>query len=271
MIDRLDGSAGRDCVFIAARMNCRRCRVALGSRRDRRTQGVMTDRAGARAGRAAKSVHRVLRGEMSRVANNTAADVAKGRRGRRWTRRHCQREGREGRVAPRDARASRSSRERRNRCARRTLAAKCAQPMAGTMRALVRTCCWASRRVQRTRAAGRGLSRTGTGQAAGSHVGFSHPVQYQMPEGIKAETPSQTEIIVRGVDKQLVGQVAAEIRGFRTPEPYKGKGVRYAGEQISVKEGEEEVGEEAMNDKKEARMRRAAQTRVRCASSARRA
>jgi len=67
-------------------------------------------------------------------------------------------------------------------------------------------------------------------------LGFSHPVDYQLPEGVTAETPSQTEIIVSGSDKQKVGQVAAEIRAYRPPEPYKGKGVRYAGEEIVRKE-----------------------------------
>ena len=68
-------------------------------------------------------------------------------------------------------------------------------------------------------------------------LGFSHPVSYPVPEGISIETPSQTEIVIKGVDRQKVGQVAAEIRGFRPPEPYKGKGVRYAGERIVMKEG----------------------------------
>src|SRR5215471_11486242 len=68
-------------------------------------------------------------------------------------------------------------------------------------------------------------------------LGFSHPVNFPIPEGITIETPSQTEIVVRGFDCQKVGQVAAEIRDVRPPEPYKGKGVRYAGEQISLKEG----------------------------------
>jgi large subunit ribosomal protein L6 len=67
-------------------------------------------------------------------------------------------------------------------------------------------------------------------------LGFSHPVVYAAPEGITIETPSQTEIIVKGADKQRVGQVAAEIRAFRAPEPYKGKGVRYSGERIELKE-----------------------------------
>jgi len=68
-------------------------------------------------------------------------------------------------------------------------------------------------------------------------LGFSHPVSYPVPEGISIETPSQTEIVIKGADLQRVGQVAAEIRGYRPPEPYKGKGVRYAGEKIVMKEG----------------------------------
>ena len=68
-------------------------------------------------------------------------------------------------------------------------------------------------------------------------LGFSHPVNFPIPEGISIETPSQTEIVVKGIDRQKVGQVAAEIRGVRPPEPYKGKGVRYNGEQITLKEG----------------------------------
>lgn len=67
-------------------------------------------------------------------------------------------------------------------------------------------------------------------------LGFSHPIDYQLPEGVTAETPSATEIILRGSDKQKIGQVAAEIRAFRPPEPYKGKGVRYADEYVRRKE-----------------------------------
>ena len=67
-------------------------------------------------------------------------------------------------------------------------------------------------------------------------LGFSHPVSYDVPEGISIETPSQTEVFIRGTDKQRVGQVAAEIRSFRPPEPYKGKGVRYADERVVMKE-----------------------------------
>ena len=67
-------------------------------------------------------------------------------------------------------------------------------------------------------------------------LGFSHPVEYQVPEGITVETPSQTEVIIKGIDKQRVGQVAAEIRAYRPPEPYKGKGVKYSDEHIVRKE-----------------------------------
>ena len=67
-------------------------------------------------------------------------------------------------------------------------------------------------------------------------LGFSHPVEHVMPEGIKVETPTQTEILIKGVDKQLVGQVAADVRAYRKPEPYKGKGVRYANEVVVLKE-----------------------------------
>jgi len=77
-------------------------------------------------------------------------------------------------------------------------------------------------------------------QAQGSKLnltlGFSHPVVYEMPQGITVETPTQTEIIVKGIDKQVVGQVAANIRGYRPPEPYKGKGVRYSDENVRRKE-----------------------------------
>ncbi len=75
------------------------------------------------------------------------------------------------------------------------------------------------------------------GEGLTLHLGFSHTIDYPAPDGIELETPTQTQIVVRGADKQLVGQVAAEIRGFRPPEPYKGKGVRYADEQIRRKAG----------------------------------
>jgi large subunit ribosomal protein L6 len=67
-------------------------------------------------------------------------------------------------------------------------------------------------------------------------LGFSHPISYPLPEGVKAETPTQTEILIKGVDRQKVGQVAAEVRAYKPPEPYKGKGVRYADEKVAIKE-----------------------------------
>ena len=75
-----------------------------------------------------------------------------------------------------------------------------------------------------------------SGKVLNLTLGFSHPIDYELPEGIKAETPSQTEIVIKGADKQQVGQVASEIRAFRPPEPYKGKGVRYADEYVRRKE-----------------------------------
>ena len=72
-------------------------------------------------------------------------------------------------------------------------------------------------------------------------LGFSHPVDYEIPEGIEISTPSQTELVITGIDKQKVGQVAAELRSIRPPEPYKGKGVRYKGEQITLKETKKQV------------------------------
>ena len=74
------------------------------------------------------------------------------------------------------------------------------------------------------------------GKSLNLSLGFSHPVVFEAPEGISIETPTQTEVLIKGADKQAVGQVAAKIRGFRPPEPYKGKGVRYAGEKITLKE-----------------------------------
>jgi large subunit ribosomal protein L6 len=75
------------------------------------------------------------------------------------------------------------------------------------------------------------------GKALNLTLGFSHPVSFAIPEGITIETPSQTEILIKGNDRQKVGQIAAEIRGIRPPEPYKGKGVRYSDEKIILKEG----------------------------------
>ncbi len=113
-----------------------------------------------------------------------------------------------------------------------------ANAMSGTVRALV------SNMVNGvTRGWEKKLTLVGVGyraQAAGDKLnltlGFSHPVVHQMPVGIKVETPSQTEIIIKGIDRQAVGQVAAEVRAYRSPEPYKGKGVRYADEVIVLKE-----------------------------------
>lgn len=113
-----------------------------------------------------------------------------------------------------------------------------AHAMSGTMRALV-----ANMVVGVTKGWERRLTLVGVGyraQAQGDKLnltlGFSHPVVHQMPKGVKVTTPSQTEIVLSGVDRQLVGQVAAEVRDYRPPEPYKGKGVRYANESIVLKE-----------------------------------
>ena len=83
---------------------------------------------------------------------------------------------------------------------------------------------------------GVGYRAQAQGRKLNLSLGFSHPVEYQVPEGIDVETPSQTQVVVKGIDKQLVGQVSAEIRAFRPPEPYKGKGVRYANEYVKRKE-----------------------------------
>ena len=113
-----------------------------------------------------------------------------------------------------------------------------AQAVAGTTRALVNNMV-----VGVSQGFEKRLELQGVGyraQAKDNHLslqlGFSHPVDYRLPEGISAETPSQTEIIVSGNDKQKVGQVCAEIRSFRPPEPYKGKGIRYLGEYVRRKE-----------------------------------
>ena len=83
---------------------------------------------------------------------------------------------------------------------------------------------------------GVGYRAQAQGKTLNLSLGFSHPVVYEMPEGVSVATPSQTEIVLTGADKQAVGQAAAEIRGYRPPEPYKGKGVRYVGEQVVMKE-----------------------------------
>jgi large subunit ribosomal protein L6 len=83
---------------------------------------------------------------------------------------------------------------------------------------------------------GVGFKAQAAGQKLNLSIGFSHPVVKDMPAGIKVETPSQTEIVIKGADRQVVGQIAAEVRAFRPPEPYKGKGIRYADERVVLKE-----------------------------------
>jgi large subunit ribosomal protein L6 len=113
-----------------------------------------------------------------------------------------------------------------------------ADAMSGTVRAIL-----ANMVTGVTKGFEKKLTLVGVGyraQAQGDKLnlslGFSHPVVHQMPKGVKVETPTQTEIVLKGTDKQAVGQVAAEIRRYRAPEPYNGKGVRYQGEQIVLKE-----------------------------------
>lgn len=110
--------------------------------------------------------------------------------------------------------------------------------MAGTTRALVNNMVkgvsegWEKKLVLN----GVGYRAKASGKTVNLTVGLSHPVDYELPEGVSAETPSQTEIVVKGIDKQAVGQAAAEIRSYRPPEPYKGKGIRYADEYVRRKE-----------------------------------
>ena len=113
-----------------------------------------------------------------------------------------------------------------------------ANSMSGTMRALVNNMV-----VGVTKGFEKKLNLVGVGyraQAQGDKLnltlGFSHPVVHQMPAGVKCETPTQTEILIKGTDRQKVGQTAAEVRAYRKPEPYKGKGVRYADERVVIKE-----------------------------------
>jgi large subunit ribosomal protein L6 len=113
-----------------------------------------------------------------------------------------------------------------------------ANAMSGTLRSLA-----ANMVLGVTKGFEKRLTLVGVGyraQAQGDKLnlalGFSHPVVHAMPKGVKVETPSQTEIVIKGLDKQLVGQVAAEVRAYRAPEPYKGKGVRYSDEQVILKE-----------------------------------
>ena len=113
-----------------------------------------------------------------------------------------------------------------------------ANAMSGTMRALVANMVTGVTKgfEKRLTLVGVGFRAQAQGDKLNLTLGFSHPVVRQMPKGIKVATPTQTEIVITGVDKQLVGQVAAEVRACRAPEPYKGKGVRYANEAIALKE-----------------------------------
>ena len=110
--------------------------------------------------------------------------------------------------------------------------------MAGTTRALLSNLVvgvsdgWEKKLVLN----GVGYRAKASGKTVNLNLGLSHPVDYELPEGLSAETPTQTEIVIRGTDKQAVGQAAAEIRSFRPPEPYKGKGIRYADEYVRRKE-----------------------------------
>jgi large subunit ribosomal protein L6 len=113
-----------------------------------------------------------------------------------------------------------------------------ANAMSGTLRALVANMVSGVTKgfEKRLTLVGVGYRAQAQGDKLNLTLGFSHPVVHQMPAGIKAETPTQTEIVIKGTDRHLVGQVAAEVRAHRSPEPYKGKGVRYANERIVLKE-----------------------------------
>ena len=117
-------------------------------------------------------------------------------------------------------------------------ASKQSNAMSGTFRALVNNMVKgvAEGFEKKLQLIGVGYRAQAQGKTLNLSLGFSHPVAYEMPEGITAVIPSQTEILISGADKQKVGQVAAEIRGYRPPEPYKGKGVRYADEHVVIKE-----------------------------------
>eukprot|EP00042_Codosiga_hollandica_P002903 m.12576 g.12576 ORF g.12576 m.12576 type:complete len:178 (-) comp17568_c0_seq1:2895-3428(-) len=113
-----------------------------------------------------------------------------------------------------------------------------ADAMSGTMRALVANMVnGVSKGFERKlNLVGVGFRAQAQGQKLNLQIGFSHPVVKDMPAGIKVECPTQTEIIIKGADRQVVGQIAAEVRAFRPPEPYKGKGIRYSDEKVSLKE-----------------------------------
>jgi large subunit ribosomal protein L6 len=110
--------------------------------------------------------------------------------------------------------------------------------MSGTVRALVANMVHGvSKGFERKLSlVGVGYRAQAQGDALNLSLGFSHPVVHKMPKGIKAETPTQTDIVIKGIDRQQVGQVAAEVRAYRPPEPYKGKGVRYVDEVVIIKE-----------------------------------
>jgi large subunit ribosomal protein L6 len=110
--------------------------------------------------------------------------------------------------------------------------------MAGTTRALVSNMVLGVSKgfERKLELSGVGYRAKASGNSVNLTLGFSHPIDYQLPAGVTAETPIQTEIILKSADKQMLGQVASEIRAFRPPEPYKGKGVRYANEQVRRKE-----------------------------------
>lgn len=110
--------------------------------------------------------------------------------------------------------------------------------MAGTMRALLNNAVVGVSEgfEKKLQLMGVGYRAKASGQTLDLTLGFSHPVAYEVPKGVSVETPSQTEIVLKSADKQLLGQVAAEVRGYRPPEPYKGKGVRYADERVRLKE-----------------------------------
>ncbi|MFL6581730.1 MAG: 50S ribosomal protein L6 [Burkholderiales bacterium] len=110
--------------------------------------------------------------------------------------------------------------------------------MSGTLRALVANMIEGVTKgfEKKLQLVGVGYRAQAQGDKLNLTLGFSHPVVHRMPKGIKVETPAQTEIVIKGIDKQIVGQVAAEVRGYRPPEPYKGKGVRYSDERVVLKE-----------------------------------
>jgi len=110
--------------------------------------------------------------------------------------------------------------------------------MSGTLRALVANMIEGVTKgfEKKLQLVGVGYRAQAQGDKLNLTLGFSHPVVHRMPKGIKVETPAQTEIVIKGIDKQVVGQVAAEVRGYRPPEPYKGKGVRYSDERVVLKE-----------------------------------